>query len=217
MFQELYARIARVLSPEDHAAPAAGESEAPVQMEALRAEVDLEAQRTLDQIDDALTAWQQLEQRLERERSGVALWERKAAQAAAEASKQPEGSDAYSTWDDLRAQAEAEAADRRQRVKILADVLEQARPTVEEALHLVEAIGFSRERALSQIDRLELTQATVAVKERLASARLSGETSRIEDLLRAATERVDAASAEASAKQELADFINPEVNRIAIL
>lgn len=213
MFQELYARIARVLSPEDHAAPAAGESEAPVQMEALRAEVDLEAQRTLDQIDDALTAWQQLEQRLERERSGVALWERKAAQAAAEAERQPIASAARATWEELRDQAREEAEGRRQRVKVLTDVLEQARPTVEEALRLVEAIGFSREKALSQIDRLELTQATAEVKGRLASARLSGEASRIGQLLAAASRQVDDATARADATEELAKYVNPRQAR----
>lgn len=211
MLQELFIRIARVLNADGETAAAAADP--PVGMDDLRVEVEMEAQRTLDQIDDALTAWQQLEQRLERERSGVALWERKSAQAAAESVKQPEGTPGRATWEELRAQAHDEAEGRRQRVKILTDVMEQARPSVEEALRLIEAIGFSREQALSQIDRLELTQATVEVKERLASARLAGETSRIQGLLRDATERVDAAAAEASAAEELADFIYPEETR----
>jgi len=216
MFQELFARIARVLGPENHAASTPGEPEAPVGMDDLRVEVEMEAQRTLDQIDDALTAWQQLELRLERERSGVALWERKSAQAAAESAKEEEGTPGRATWEELRVQAHDEAEGRRQRVKILAGVMEQARPAVEEALRLIEAIGFSREQALSQIERLELTQATVEVKERLASARLSGEASRIEGLLRGAAESVDTASARAAATEELADFIDPSANRVDI-
>ncbi|MGV3719456.1 MAG: hypothetical protein ACO1SX_00990 [Actinomycetota bacterium] len=207
MLQELFARITRVLKSEESAST---KPEAPASMEGLRAEVEIEAQRTLDQIDDALTAWQQLEQRLERERKGVELWERKAAQAAAESQRQPAGSPTRSTWEDLRQQAQEEAEGRRQRVRLLADVLEQARPTVEDALRLVEAVGFSRDQALSQIDRLELTQATAAVKERLASARLSGEASRIEGLLRAAAERVGATTARAAATEELADYLHPE-------
>jgi len=207
MLQELFTRIARALNADGETAAAAADP--PVGMDDLRVEVEMEAQRTLDQIDDALTAWQQLEQRLERERSGVALWERKSAQAAAESVTQPEGTPGRATWEALRAQAYAEAEGRRQRVKVLSDVMEQARPAVEEALRLIEAIGFSREKALSQIDRLELTQATVEAKERLAAARLSGETSRIEGLLRDATERGDAASA----AEELADFIDPGKTR----
>jgi hypothetical protein len=204
MLQDLFARIGRALNSDDEE-----RSDAPPRTETdeLRVEVEMEAQRTLDQIDDALTAWQQLELRLERERNGVALWERKAERAEAEASNHAADALSRSTWGDLRDQAQAEAAGRRERVRVLAEVMEQARPSVEEALRLIEAIGFSRDKALSLIDRLELTQATAEVKQRLASARLSGEVSRIEALLRSASEQVDAAAANADATEELANYL----------
>ncbi len=203
MLDELFRRIAGVLNPSGGSPEPPSEGEA--DLASLRAEVDQAAQHTLDQIDDALSAWQALELRLEREQAGVTLWERKAAEAARTALSAPGAQP--ETWRRLREEAEAEAAARRERVQILSGIMEQARPSVDAALQLVEEVGFSREKALSQIERLEVTQATAAARERLASARLNGEAGRLEELLRAATEQVNALAARAAATEEVADTL----------
>ena len=210
MIGNLFTGIARLLKGGEPGGSAAGpEPDDPPSLDHLRQEVELEAQRTLDQIDDALTVWQELELRAERERKGVALWEEKGRRAEAEAGRAAPGSPEREAWERLAGEAESEAAFRRKQVATLEGIIEQAQPAVEEALRIIEEIGLSREKALSQIDRLEITQATAAAKHRLASARLTGETSRIEGMLRAAAEEIQRLASRADAEEELADTLDP--------
>lgn len=207
MLDALFRSIGSLFSGDTAAAAAPAKGEVETLRSEVTAALDAEAQRTLDLIDDALTAWQQLELRAERDEKGLALWRAKLLRAEREAAAAPPDSPEADTWNRLVLDARSEVEGRETRLRSLQDLMSQARPDVESALRLIEEIGLSREAALSQVDRLEISHANQAARERLAAARLSGETDRIGLLLRAADDEVNALRARADAAAELADTL----------
>jgi phage shock protein A len=190
---------------------------ADVLLDRVPEEVDLRAQQVLDEINEALTAFAALEMKAQRYQEQEADWRSKAESMAEQARRQPEGSPERARYEQL---ARAAVSERLKAQDVLTTVqreIEEARPEYEEALKAVERVGFDRETAKSQVERLRVANASAEARAKLARAHREwtreGSPGAI---LAEAQAKVDAAIARARAEEEVADALPPtssDINR----
>jgi phage shock protein A len=167
-------------------------------------EVDLRAQQVLDDINEALTAFAALEMKAQRYRDQAADWQQKAEQMAAQARALPEGTPERQRLEQLARSALTEKLKAEDLLGVVEREVASARPEYEEALRVVEQVGFTRETALSQVERLRVANASAEARTRLARAQrewnLSGSPGA---LLTNAQARVEQSVARARAEEEV--------------
>jgi phage shock protein A len=167
-------------------------------------EVDLRAQQVLDDINEALTAFAALEMKAQRYRDQAADWQQKAEQMAAQARALPEGTPERQRLEQLARSALTEKLKAEDLLAVVEREVASARPEYEEALRVVEQVGFTRETALSQVERLRVANASAEARTRLARAQrewnLSGSPGA---LLTNAQARVEQSVARARAEEEV--------------
>lgn len=176
--------------------------------------VEHDAQRTLDHVDEALTSFNLLNARAERLRKGAADWRAKAQRTAIEAGKVAQGTPERAKWEGLAKQALNEALKAEDLLKPLKEAIDQSRPDAKKALQLIEQVGMSKETALSQRDRLEISRATAEAKQNLATAFRNGGAMQSQKLLREATEKVDKLAAQAAADETIAEHLPQEPSQV---
>lgn len=177
---------------------------ADVLLERVPEEVDLRAQQVLDDINEALTAFAMLEMKARRYRDQVADWETKATSMAAQARSQPAGSAERERYEKLIRAALNEKLKAQDLLTTVEREVATARPEYEEALKAVEQVGFDRETALSQVERLRVSNASAEAKTRLARAQREwSQRGAPGAMLAEAQEKVDQAVARAHAEEEV--------------
>jgi phage shock protein A len=167
-------------------------------------EVDVRAQQVLDDINEALTAFAMLEMKAKRYHDQVADWETKAASMAARARSQPAGSAERERYEKLVRAALNEKLKAQDLLAAVEREVTAARPEYEEALKAVEQVGFDRETALSQVERLRVSNASAEAKTRLARAQREWTHAGAPGaMLAEAQAKVDQAVARAHAEEEV--------------
>jgi phage shock protein A len=171
-------------------------------------EVDLRAQQVLDDINEALTAFAMLEMKAKRYRDQVADWESKAASMAAQARSQSAGTAERERYEKLVRAALNEKLKAQDLLTAVEREVAAARPEYEEALKAVEQVGFDRETALSQVERLRVSNASAEAKTRLARAQREWTQQGAPGaMLAAAQAKVDQAVARAHAEEEVESML----------
>lgn len=133
-------------------------------------EVEQRAQQTLDHVNDSLTRYGALEDKVTSLRKQVEVWTGKAQTAATKAKTYAKDSPDYTKWVALATDALKQKQTYEAQLKIYAEQLESVRGEHEEALALVEKMGFTKQQALSQRDVLQVESATAQAKIALADA-----------------------------------------------
>jgi phage shock protein A len=171
-------------------------------------EVDLRAQQVLDDINEALTAFAALEMKAQRYRDQGADWQEKAEQMVARVRGLPAGAPEQQRYEQLARSALTEKLKAEDMLAAVEREIAAARPEYEAALRVVEQVGFTRESALSQVERLRVAHASAEARSRLARAQrewnLSGSPG---SLLADAQARVDQTVARARAEEELSEVV----------
>lgn len=179
---------------------------AEVLLDRVDEEVEQRAQETLDEVNDALTYYGKLERDRDRLRAQVADWDNKAKTAAGKAKTAADGSAEREKWVGLTRQALEQKQKFGQQLAVVEQALAAAKPDADQALHLVEEIGLTRDQALSQRAALQVANATAQAKLKLANARQSwGKESGPGQLLDEARKKVDDAMARARAGEMIAE------------
>lgn len=177
-------------------------------LERVPDEVDLRAQQVLDDINEALTAFAALEMKARRYRDQAADWQQKAEQMAAQARGLPEGAPERQRYEQLARSALTEKLKAEDLLAAVEREVAAARPEYEEALKVVEQVGFTRETALSQVERLRVANASAEARTRLARAQREWNLSGSPGLMLAeAQARVDQSVARAHAEEELREAL----------
>jgi phage shock protein A len=185
-------------------------------LERVPEEVDLRAQQVLDDINDALTAFAALEMKAQRYRDQVGDWQQKAEAMAAEARKQPEGSAERTRYEQLARSALGEKLKAQDLMATIETEIAEARPEYEEALKAVEQIGFQRDTALSQVERLRVSNASAEARIKLARAqRQWTQDGSPGAMLAEAQAKVDRAVARAYAEKEVEDALPPTAEKVS--
>jgi len=178
-------------------------------------EVELRAQQTLDDINEALTAFAALEMKARRYRDQAADWQSKAEAMATQVRTQPEGTAERGRYEQLTRSALTEKMKAEDMLAVVEREIADARPDYEEALKAVEQVGFSREQALSQAERLRVTNASAEAKIRLASAQREwASPGGPGAMLAEAQAKVDQAVARAQAEEEVQAALPPRPEQV---
>jgi phage shock protein A len=173
-------------------------------------EVDVRAQQVLDDINEALTAFAMLEMKARRYRDQVADWQAKAESMAAQARGQAEGSPERTRYEQLVRAALNEKLKAQDLLAAVEREVAAARPEYEQALKAVEQVGFDRETALSQVERLRVSNASAEAKTRLARAQRDWSRGGAPGaMLAEAQAKVDQAVARAHAEEEVEGMLPP--------
>lgn len=179
-------------------------------------EVEIRAQETLDDVNEALTEYGKLQSRETMLSSQVADWQQKATDAAAKAKKAKEGTPERTKWGGLAREALIQKAKFASQLKVVQDALSKSKPDANKALELVQEIGFTREQALSERDALQVKDATVQARLKLANARKSwGTGSGPGQLLEEARRKMEEASAKAVATETVEAAMPLSADRVA--
>jgi phage shock protein A len=171
--------------------------------------IEQDAAAALEVIDDGLTGFKSLENRLARAKRNVEEWQSKQATAvelyngcAADDPKKADYERLAKAAITQRQKAEAVVA-------TLSQVIEESRPVAEAALQSAEEAGLSREDALSQVDMMRIQNASAEVKRRLAMAHRNGGTSKAQAMLHNAQAKIDQKVAAAQAG-EMVNAVLPQ-------
>ncbi len=111
-------------------------------------------------------------------------------------------------------QALTEKTRAQDRLAPLTAAITASQPQVDEALKMVEQVGMSKEEALSQRDRLDISRATAEAKQKLATASRSGAASQAKTLLSEATAKVDELVAQADADETIAEHLPADASQV---
>jgi phage shock protein A len=179
-------------------------------------EVDIRAQQVLDDINEGLTAYAALEMKAQRYRDQAADWQQKAERMAAQARSSAEGSPERQKYEELARAAITEKLKSHDLLTVVEQEIEAARPEYEEALQAVEQVGFNRETAQSQVERLRVTNASAEARIRLARAHRDWtQPGSPGALLTEAQAKVDQTVARARAEQEVESALPPSPAQVA--
>jgi len=184
-------------------------------------EVEQRAQETLDEVNDALTAYGTLQRKHEMLSKQVDEWGNKAKTAADKAKGFAEGTAERTKWVGLATDALKQKQKFGQQLTVAGQALCAAKADADKALELVEKIGLKREQALSTRDALMVANATAEAKLKLANASKTwGEGSGPGQLLAEAQKQVDKTMARAAAGEMIssampasADDVSAEIGR----
>jgi phage shock protein A len=178
-------------------------------------EVELRAQQVLDDINEALTAFAALEMKAQRYRDQAADWQGKAEQMAAQARGLPDGAPERQRYEQLARSALVEKLKAEDLLAAVEREIAGARPEYEAALKVVEQVGFSREAALSQVERLRVANASAEARTRLARAQRDWtQAGSPGALLAEAQSRVDQTVARSRAEEELSGILPSDPARV---
>jgi phage shock protein A len=179
-------------------------------LERVPEEVDIRAQQVLDDINEGLTAFAALEMKAQRYRDQAADWQQKAERMAEQVRAHPEGSPERQKYEQLARAAITEKLKAQDLVAAVEQEIEAARPEYEEALKAVEQVGFDRETAQSQVERLRVTNASAEARIKLARAHRDWtQPGSPGALLTEAQAKVDQTVARARAEQEVESALPP--------
>lgn len=184
-------------------------------------EIEQRAQETLDDVNDALTAYGALQRKAEMLGKQVADWDNKAKIAAGKAKGFAEGTAERTKWVGLATDALKQKQKFGQQLAVAEQALGGAKADADKALELVQQIGLTKEQALSQRDSLLVANATAEAKLKLANAcKTWGEGSGPGQLLAEAQKKVDETMAKAAAGEMIssampasADDVSAEIGR----
>lgn len=184
-------------------------------------EIEQRAQATLDDVNDALTAYGSLERKAEMLRKQVAEWDSKAKTAAGKAKSFADGTAERTKWVGLATEALEQKQKFNQQLAVAEQALGAAKTDADKALELVQQIGLTREQALSSRDALMVANATAEAKLKLANARQTwGQGSGPGQLLAEAQKKVSETMARAAAGEMIAgampasaDDVSAEIGR----
>lgn len=189
---------------------------AKVLLDRVDEEVEIRAQQTLDDINDALTEYGKLQGRQTMLAKQVADWNDKAKSAADKAKGLGEGSQQRTKWMGLAKDALTQKAKFAAELKVVEEAIAASKADADKALELVEEIGFTKQQALSQRDTLQVANATAQAKLKLANARKSwGEDSGPGKLLEDARQKVSEATAQALASEQIETAMPASAERVA--
>jgi phage shock protein A len=178
-------------------------------------EVDLRAQQVLDDINEGITAFAGLEMKAQRYRDQAADWQSKAEKMASQARANTEGTPERHKYEELARAALAEKLKAEDLLAAVESELAAARPEYEEALKAVEQIGFDRESALSQVERLRVSNASAEARIKLARAhREWTQAGAPGAMLTQAQAKVDESLARARAEQEIESALPPSASQV---
>lgn len=159
-------------------------------LDEAEAEITRKAREALAEIDEVTSRFGALEREAAALRPHIELWERRCATAKT---------------DGLRASAERSLFDAQGRLEVKEHELAEARPEAEAALRLMEEVGFKRDEALSETQRLRIEAASAEVRLKLAKARDAWATGNSpQKLIDAAQDQVYRTAGEAEVREELA-------------
>lgn len=167
-------------------------------------ELEIDAQRTLGHVDDALTHYNKLKNDTDREEDGYNHWMGLAKKAAGKAKGFPEGSIERSDWEKRAKQALDEAKRKKDTLAIYKQALDESHEDYEEALNAIEKVKMSKDKATSTREQLAVTNATLETKRNLAAANRSGDTNKSAALLKEATDKIAQMKAEVEADEMIA-------------
>jgi phage shock protein A len=173
-----------------------------------------DAERTLTVVNDALTSFELLKQKLQSAVAEVAKWQGNVETAVAKYSFCAEGDPLKAKYENLAKSAIAE----RKKAEALRDQLQtavsEAGPQAEEALKAAEQAGFRRETAKSQTEVLRVKDATAQAAANLAKAAQGSGNSEASALLAEAEEKVAKHIAEARANKMVADALPKSAEQV---
>jgi phage shock protein A len=173
-----------------------------------------DAQLMLDKVNDALVNWNRLNAKRDDAHAGVTDWQKKAKSLAEKAKALPEGSPERNKLEDLVRQALTEVQRYKDKLVPLETALAESKPNYEEALQLVEKIGYTKEQILSERQRLDVARANADTKKALATALRGGGDLQARALLDEAREKVATIEAEATAAAEIADRLPADADQM---
>lgn len=179
-------------------------------------EVEIRAQQTLDDVNEALTEYGKLQNQQTMLQKQVADWDTKARDAATKAKTFPSGNPERTKWESLTREALVQKANFVAKLNVVVEAVTAAKPDADRALELVEEIGFTKEQALSQRDVLQVANATAQAKLKLAQVRRTwGSDSGPGQLLEVARQKVSEATAKAVASEKIDAAMPASADRVA--
>jgi phage shock protein A len=178
-------------------------------------EVDIRAQQVLDDINEGLTAFAALEMKAQRYRDQAADWKQKAETMAAQARALPEETPERQKYEQLARAALAEKLKSEDLLAAVEREIASARPEYEEALKAVEQVGFDRETAQSQVERLRVANTSAEARIKLARAHRDWlQAGSPGAMLTEAQAKVDETVARARAEQEVERALPPSASQV---
>lgn len=184
--------------------------------------VEQHSQETLDNIDDALTAWHKLNADAERAKAEVAIWQKNATIAATKAKEQPEGTEERKKLEGLALNAIKRKQDAQTILDAYNKEIEEARPDAEAALKQIEQVGLQRETALAAGKRMEVAAASTDAKLKLANAQRNGSGAEVKNLMNQAEDQITEMKARAKAANDInanlprdPDAVSAEINELS--
>ena len=179
-------------------------------------EVEIRAQETLDEINEALTEYGKLQNRQTMLQKQVADWTDKAQRAVVKAKSCAAGTTSRIRWENLTREALTQKAKFAAELKIVEEAITASKNDADKALELVQEIGFTKQQALSQRDALQVANATAQAKVKLANARRSwGIGSGPGQLLEDARKKVSEATAKAMASEQISAAMPASADQVA--
>jgi phage shock protein A len=152
--------------------------------------IDQDAQKTLDHVDDAITQFEIMKQKAERQRNISKDWENKAKSAADKAKELPEGSPDRTKMEGLVKSALSEKLKSDGLLKILDDAVTGAQDDYDKATAAIQQVGLNKAHAQSQAASMSVEAATAEARQHLAAATRAGSVNTSKGLLDEAAEKV---------------------------
>ena len=170
-FQNVFRGVASLLETGSWQVEEAANSarSAGVLLDRVDEEVEIRAQQTLDEVNEALTEYGKLQSRQKMLSGQVADWNGKAVSAATKAKGYKADTPDRAKWEGLTREALTQKAKFAGQLKVVEEALAASKPHADKALELVEEIGMTKERALSQRDSLQVANATAQAQLKLAN------------------------------------------------
>ncbi|MFA7244071.1 MAG: hypothetical protein WC080_02185 [Patescibacteria group bacterium] len=172
-----------------------------------------DAQRTLQIVDEGLTSFGLLKQKLERAKQQKTDWDKRVETGVSKykACTDPEQK---AKLGDLVKQALTERKKTETLVSQLQAAVDEAGPDAEAALKAAEQAGLRREAALSQVEVLSIQDASAKARHNLARAAQGDGNSQATELLAELGRKVQRHQAEACAGQQIADALPKSAEQI---
>lgn len=174
----------------------------------------IDAQKTLDVINSALTEHGKIEMQLEQQREVVAHWDELAREAGTAALSLPEGSPERTKKETLAKEALRNKDIAEMELQPLQEAYDASKPLAEQALQQAEQVGFTREEALSQTKILKVQNATAQGQLALAKAARGGGLERTKALLDEARAKVNETVAQARAEKQISSVLPKDASAV---
>lgn len=165
--------------------------------------INHDAQVTLGHVDDAITEYETMKAKAERQRAVSNDWAAKAQTAADKAKAMPEGSADRLKMEGLVKSALSQKLQSDSLLKVLDDAVAESKDEYDHAMAMIQQVGLSKANAQSQMATMSVEAATAEARQHLAAANRAGSVNTSKALLDEASEKVIRMKAKTAADEAI--------------